>query len=373
MGEIRLNMLKQQLQAELEEARKLESQGKEKEAGVHYVRAGAIARRLAYQAPREDAEDFFQTATQYESVGNIIRTTSSHTRAASPDMIDQLIVTQKPDTKWEDIGGLKEAKRTLKQAIIMPFVRKRPDYVSAAKSILMYGPPGTGKTMLAKASSNTLSATFFEAKASGLLSKYFGESSKMISALFAKAKKMQPSLIFMDEIDSLAPSRDTGIDESSRRVLGQLLSEIDGFESRKEDRIIFMGATNKPWDLDDALLSRFQRKVYVPLPDAGSRKKIFIIHLRGAELGRLDMDQLVEKSEGYSGRDIASLCQEAVAGMIRDKNPDLEELTAKQLESYMLVTRGLLPSDFETAFGKVKATSKDWSLERYAKWQREFG
>jgi len=373
MGELRQNILRQQLQAELDKARQLEAKGKEKEAGIHYTKAGAMARRIAYQAPREDAEDFFQTASQYESVGNIIRTTTGQARANSPDLIDQLIVTQKPITTWEDIGGLEEAKGTLRQAIILPFVRGKPDFVTITKSILLYGPPGTGKTMLAKASSNTLNATFFEAKASSLLSKYFGESSKIISALFSKARKLQPSLVFMDEVDSLAPSRDSGIDESSRRVLGQMLEEMDGFESRHDDKVLFMGATNKPWDLDDALLSRFQRKIFVPLPDAASRKLIFEIHLFGADLGNVDLNELVEKSTGYSGRDIAALCQEAVTLMIREKNPDLEKLNAKELEVYTLNTRGMELGDFEQAFEKVKPSSKADILDKYDEWSKEFG
>lgn len=373
MGELRHYILKQQLQQELERARQLESKGNDKGAGIHYSKAGAIARRLAYQAPREDAENFFQTASQYESVGNIIRTTTGQARANSPDLIDQLIVTQKPITTWEDIGGLEEAKGTLRQAIILPFVRGKPDFVTITKSILLYGPPGTGKTMLAKASSSTLNATFFEAKASSLLSKYFGESSKIISALFSKARKLQPSLVFMDEIDSLAPSRDSGIDESSRRVLGQMLEEMDGFESRHDDKVLFMGATNKPWDLDDALLSRFQRKIFVPLPDAASRKLIFEIHLLGADLGNVDLNELVEKSTGYSGRDIAALCQEAVTLMIREKNPGLEKLNAKQLEVYTLNTRGLSPEEFDKAFEKVKPSSKADILDKYDEWGKEFG
>ena len=373
MGELRQNMLRQQLQSELEKARKQEAKGNEKEAGVHYSKAGAMARKIAYQAPRGDAEYFFQTASQYESIGKIIRTTDGQARAKSPDIIDQLIVTQKPTTSWDDIGGLDDAKKTLKQAIILPFVKAKPDFVTVTKSILLYGPPGTGKTLLAKASSNTLNATFFEAKASSLLSKYFGESTKIVSALFAKAKKEQPSLVFMDEIDSLAPSRDSGIDESSRRVLGQMLEEMEGFESRHDDKVLFMGATNKPWDLDDALLSRFQRKIFVPLPDKASRELIFGIHLKGADTSRLNIANLVDKSTGYSGRDIAALCQEAISIMIREKNPDLENMSAKQLEVYSLNTRGLLPEEFEKAFEEVKPGSTADMLDKYDEWIKEFG
>ena len=373
MGELREMLLRQQLQAELEKARKLEASGMEKEAGAHYLRAGAISRTLAFSGSRVVADGRFQEANQYEAAGNVMRAAGPEAADANASAIDQLIITLRPDTKWEEIGGLDEAKKTLRQAIIIPFIRKRPRYVNVTRSILLYGPPGTGKTLLAKASSNTLSAAFFEARAPGLLSKYFGESGKLISALFSKAKKMQPSLIFMDEIDSLAPRRDSGIDESSRRVLGQLLSELEGFSSRKEDRVVFIGATNKPWDLDEALLSRFQRKVYVPLPDARSREKILSIHLEGAGTGGLDMKGLAGKTEGFSGRDLASLCQEAVMLMVREQNPGLEQMNAKQLETYDMRTRDLKPSDFEEAFAKIRPACKEQDLRRYSEWKDSFG
>ncbi len=372
MGDLRQSILKQQMQAELEEARKLEAKGNAKEAGSHYVRAGALARKIAYNSPREDSEEFFHNAGQFESFGNIISTKQASDVRQSPDLADQLIVTQKPSTSWDDIGGLEEAKSTLKEAIIMPFIGGRPDFVKVTRSILLYGPPGTGKTLLAKASSNTLSATFFEAKASGMLSKYFGESSKIISSLFAKAEKMQPSLVFMDEIDSVASNRGRDIDDASRRVLGQLLEEMEGF-SRSNDKVIFIGATNKPWDLDDALISRFQRKVYVPLPDRESRQSIFGIHLKGAELGNVTVNDLVSRSEGYSGRDIASLCQAAINMMVREMNPGLHDMDAKTLEVYTLKTRELSKADFDAAFEKVKPSSDEKSLSKYSEWEREFG
>jgi katanin p60 ATPase-containing subunit A1 len=372
MGDLRNSILKQQMQAELGEARRLESEGKGKDAGAHYVKAGAIARMLAYESPRERSEEYFHSAGQYETVGNIIKSKQPREVSKSPDMAEQLIVSQKPSTTWDDIGGLEEAKDTLKDAIIMPFVGGKPDFVKATRTILLYGPPGTGKTLLAKASSNTLSATFFEAKASGLLSKYFGESSKIISSLFDKAEDMQPSLVFMDEIDSVAASRSGGIDDASRRVLGQLLQELEGFSTSRE-KVIFIGATNRPWDLDDALLSRFQRKIYVPLPDAESRKRIFEIHLGSADLGDIDVGDLVSMSEGYSGRDIASLCQAAINVMVRERNRGMDSMDAKALENYTLSTRPLAKADFEKAFGKVRPASDERMLSRYVSWEKEFG
>jgi SpoVK/Ycf46/Vps4 family AAA+-type ATPase len=373
MGELRQSLLKQQLQHEIDLAKKLESLGKSKAAGSHYLRVASIYRRLAYVAPREYAENFFSNAAQYENLGNVIKSTSPYTRVQSSEIIESMIISEKPTVKWEDIGGLEEAKKTIKEAVILPFIHNKPPFVESPRSILLYGPPGTGKTLLAKAASNTLNATFFEARTSSLLSKYFGESLKIISLLFQKAKEKEPSLIFMDEFDSIMISRDTGLQESTRRVVGQLLEEIEGFNTRKEDKIILMAATNKPWDLDDAMISRFQRKVYIPLPDKKARERIFEIHLKGATLRGITTSALAERSEGFSGRDIANVCREAIMFMIREENPKLEELTPAQIEKYEMKYRSLETKDFDQAFEKVKLTVDRKTIERYEQWGEQLG
>jgi katanin p60 ATPase-containing subunit A1 len=373
MGELRNNLLRQQLQHEIDAAKKLESAGKSEEAVAHYKRAASIYRRLAYVAPREYAESFFDSASQYETMSETMSSTSPRTRAKSPEAIESMIISEKPTTTWDDIGGLKEVKKTLREAIILPFIHRKPAFVESPRTILLYGPPGTGKTLLAKAASNTLNATFFEARTSSLLSKYFGESSKIISMLFEKARKSQPSLIFMDEFDSIMISRDSGLQESTRRVVGQLLMEIEGFNTRHEDKIILISATNKPWDLDDAMVSRFQRKVYVPLPDKASRKRVFDIHLKGAVLHGITPEELSEMSEGYSGRDIANVCREAIMFMVREQNPKLEDLAPAQIESYAMNYRSLTRGDFEHAFGKIKSSVNIGAIKKYEEWGKELG
>ena len=378
MGDLRESLLRQQLQRELAKARALEKAGKIKEAGVYYIKAGAIYRRLAYSAPKHRAEEMFHTASQYESLGNTIKKGEAvaEMKTISPEVyegaIDSLIVSTKPDISWEQIGGLPDVKRTIKEAIILPFIQDKPPYIRSTRTILLYGPPGTGKTLLAKASSNTLNATFFEARLSTLLSKYFGESSKLVNALFTKARKLQPSVIFMDELDSVAGVRGTGMHEATRRVLGQILTEIEGFNTKKEDKVLIMGATNKPWDLDEAMISRFERKIYVPLPDERARKAIFKIHLEGAQLG-FDVSELVSRTEGFSGRDIAHVCQEAINLMVREMNPDLTELTPQQLEKYSLRSRPLALDDFEAALKTIRPATKPEELKRYEEWKRDFG
>jgi len=183
-------LLRQELQREIEEAKKLEKSGKHKDAGEHYLRASAIYRRIAYDAPVAKAEEMFDMANQYEGFSKVLVNKAKIKRIKEApedekdELIDSLIVSQKPDVDWDHIGGLEDLKQEIKEAIVLPFVRGKPMYVKAPRTILLYGPPGTGKTLLAKASCSTLNATFFEARISNLLSKYFGESNKLINALF---------------------------------------------------------------------------------------------------------------------------------------------------------------------------------------------
>jgi len=363
MSELRHNILKQELQKEIDIARQLEAKGDPK-AADHYNKAAILYRKLGFITPPQKAEKMFSSAESMEKASGAIESDKPN--------IDDLIVTQKPDTEWEDIGNLEEAKTTLREAIILPFIKNKPKFVNTTKTILLYGPPGTGKTLLAKASSNTLNATFFEAKASSLLSKYYGESGKLINALFSKARDLQPSLIFMDEIDSIVTSRDHDMSEATRRVIGQLLSEIEGFGTKKDEKVIFIGASNKPWDLDEALISRFQRRVYVPLPDAHGRRIILQIHLKGANL-EYSLDELNSKTENFSGRDISNLCREAITNMIREQNPNLQDLSRHQIEKYELKYRPLGKEDFDKAFEKAKPASTKADIEKYNKWAQDFG
>lgn len=380
MGDLRESLLRTQLQKELATARKLEKEGDSKGSGMHYARAGAISRRLAEISPTRKAEMLYHNAGEYETLGSTLQSGQAKGIAEKAPsekhlvnaVIDNLIVSTKPDTTWEQIGGLPDVKRTIKEAIVLPFIKEKPPYIKSTRTILLYGPPGTGKTLLAKAASNTLSATFFEARVSSLLSKYFGESSKLIHALFQKARKEEPSVVFVDELDSVAISRGGNMNEATRRVLGEFLTQIEGFNTKKDEKVLIIGATNKPWDLDEAIISRFQRKVYVPLPDEKARKGIFRIHLEGAK-SSLDLDDLARRSEGFSGRDISSVCQEAINHMVREMNPGLTDMTAEQVSKYRLKSRPLNEPDFQEAFSKIRPATKKVELSKYEDWQKDFG
>lgn len=187
--------------------------------------------------------------------------------------LEEAIVTEKPNVKWTDIAGLVKAKESLKEAVILPI--RFPDFFEGArkpwKGILLYGPPGTGKTYLAKACATETEGTFFSVSSADLVSKYVGESEKLIKNLFALAREKKPSIIFIDEVDSLCGNRSDGENEASRRVKTEFLVQMQGV-GNDDKGVLVLGATNLPWALDPAIRRRFEKRIYIPLPDAPARK-----------------------------------------------------------------------------------------------------
>lgn len=266
--------------------------------------------------------------------------------------------------EWDDIGGLDATKREIQFAYGIALAT-RPEGVkySGWRRILFYGPPGTGKTLLAAAMSNSLGATFFNVKASSLLSKWFGESSRLISALFDVARSQADegfSVVFIDEAESLCLPRGEGADSGAeRRMLSTLLSELDGLKDKGQDRYVMtIAATNAPWDLDDAVLSRFQKRIYIPLPDAPARQAILDLLLSEQGVGvDYGVDQLVERTACFSGRDLERLTDQAVSAMIEQMNPDVPRLVTRgreAIEAYQLNARPLTRDDFDAAFALIK-------------------
>ncbi len=235
---------------------------------------------------------------------------------------DEIILSMITSTTvtWEDIAGLDKAKETIKESFSFSEINGIPD---PWKGILLFGPPGTGKTLLAAATAGSFKATFFNVKISDLLSKYFGESSKIISALYNVARKIAPSIIFLDEIDSIASKRHPE-SEASRRILSTFLSEMDGLHNKKSnEHVVTMAATNIPWDIDIAVLSRFGKRIYIPLPDVQAVKEMIKkdIQKKGVELDG-DMQKIAKicVSKLFTGRDVATLCKEAHWNMWREQN-----------------------------------------------------
>ncbi|MCJ7648004.1 MAG: ATP-binding protein, partial [Candidatus Lokiarchaeota archaeon] len=279
-----------------------------------------------------------------------------------------------PNVRWIDIAGLANSKQSLREAIVLPIMK--PKLFTGARKpwsgILLFGPPGCGKTLLAKAAATECKATFFSVSSADLLSKWLGESEKLISTLFNVARIKAPSLIFMDEIDSIATKRGEGHEGGGeRRVKTQLLSEIQGIKSNHDKPLLVLGATNRPWDIDAAMLSRFEKKVYVPLPDMPARAGIFKIHTEGinSDLSEEDYIELAVRAEGYSGRDISNVCREVI--MIPVRELDMGGLLEDPSQD--VVVRDINLKDFIKTLKKVKPMTTSKDLDRYQNWAKEFG
>jgi len=284
------------------------------------------------------------------------------------------VLVEIPLVRWSDVGGLKEVKEELREAVEWPL--KYPELFEHTdarppKGILLYGPPGTGKTLLAKAVANESEANFISIKGPELLSKWVGESEKAVREVFRKAKQAAPCIIFMDEIDSIAPARGGGFGDShvTERVISQILTELDGLEELRD--VVVIAATNRPDIIDPALLrpGRFDKLLYVPLPDLEARKEIFKIHTERKPLtADVEITKLAEATEGYTGADIAAICNTAVMLAIRehmDKYKSEEEIKKKAKELKISMKH------FEEALKKVKPISEA-ELKRYQEASKRF-
>ena len=263
-----------------------------------------------------------------------------------------------PDVSWEQIGGLNKAKEMLKESVEWPLKYGRYfDHFStqAPSGILLYGPPGTGKTLLAKAVAHESEANFISVKGPEFLSKWVGESEKAVRETFRKARAAAPCVIFFDEFDAIAPARGTGTTDShvTERVISQLLTELDGLVQLQG--VIVIAATNRPDRLDPALLrpGRFDRLISIELPDGESRREIFTIHLRDKPLADdVSLHELSTESEGFSGADVAGICEEASMAAIRDcidELPDVAKCSASDLNRQVIKKE-----HFEKAFATVQ-------------------
>ncbi len=268
------------------------------------------------------------------------------------------VLVEVPNVKWTTIGGLDEVKQELKEAVEWPL--KHPDAfkrlgVSPPKGILLYGPPGTGKTMLAKAVANESEANFILVNGPSLLSKWVGESEKAVRKIFEKARQTAPTIIFFDEIDSLAPRRGLSSDSHvTERVVNQLLSEIDGLEALHD--VVIIGATNRPDIIDPALLrpGRFDRIILVPPPDQKAREQIFKVHTKNMPLTKnVDIRELAAKTEGYVGADIESICREAAIMVLR-KDIKGTEVNLDHFNTAMEKVRPSATKEIEKAYRELE-------------------
>ena len=291
-------------------------------------------------------------------------------KSMGPSALREVII-ESPQVRWDDIGGLEEAKQKLREAVEWPLkygdIFHQMD-ANPPKGILLYGPPGTGKTLLAKAVATESEANFISVKGPEFLSKWVGESEKAVRETFRKARQASPAIIFFDEIDAIAPARGGAADSHvTERVISQILTELDGLEELRDVTVI--AATNRPDIIDPALLrpGRFDRLIYIPPPDKEARKEIFRIHTKKKPLASdVSLDELAEKTEDYTGADIASLCNEAVMSAIREYIGKYKKFDKEKLKDLKIHKK-----HFEEALKIVKPLTEE-ELNKYVGIAKKF-
>jgi SpoVK/Ycf46/Vps4 family AAA+-type ATPase len=237
--------------------------------------------------------------------------------------LEQLILTEKPDVKWNEIANLRDAKRAIEESIVFPVKRADLFPLGWPRGILFFGPPGCGKTLLAAAIATEIDAVFCSVDAASIMSKWLGESEKNVSELFSSAHKTvaegHPVIIFIDEVDSLVGIRNEEVG-GEVRARNQFLKEMDSILDKKNPTHIYIiGATNKPWALDEPFIRRFQKRIYVPLPGPEARREMFGIYSKDLHLTKdVDPELVVEKTAGYSGSDFREIFQGAQTLVVRE-------------------------------------------------------
>jgi len=371
-------------------------------AASAYEKAATLMSTWAEQAHGREAEERRKKmAIEYRAIAQRLRsgeaTTDSSVRSEDPSSakepaakngaggeIKSIVSNLSHASKitWDDIGGLDETKNEIKFALGMTLAQHPAGVkIAAWTRILFYGPPGTGKTLLAAATSNAVKSTegvpsvFYNVKVSSILSKYFGESSKIVSELYGTARDTSPSVVFLDEFESLAGQRDASDSGAERRILSTLLSELDGMDSkgRSDIYVLTIAATNRPWDLDNAVLSRFEKKILIPLPDDKTRERILQIHLgkKGFPV-EMSYGDLAQLTVGYSGREIERFCKEVTTGMVEEVNRDIPALVDQGLDTvkkYRIKVRPLTRHDFEAAARLIHPQTTKEEMQKYYNWK----
>ncbi|HLY10321.1 MAG TPA: ATP-binding protein [Planctomycetota bacterium] len=305
--------------------------GELEEAKYHFLKAAEYLLQLAKEsdgklraARMKQAQELLTLAKTVKERKQKLREQAAAVKAGAPSSSEEdppkvpkdWTLSEKPKLRFDDIAGLEDVKEQIRIKMILPFTfpdKAKRYKVKTGGGILLYGPPGTGKTMIAKAVAGELDATFFAIAPSEILNKWVGESEKNIRKLFESARSCPKAVIFIDEVESLIPKRrDAEAGGVMARVVPQILAELDGFEAREGQNVMFLGATNEPWSIDYAMLrpGRLDEKVYVGLPDLPARQKILEHSLREIPLCEdVDLEAMAKRLEGYSGADVSYLCR----------------------------------------------------------------
>lgn len=290
--------------------------------------------------------------------------------------IENEILDRSPQVLWDDIAGMAEAKRLLNEAVILPSLV--PELFTGVlqpwRGVLMFGPPGTGKTMLAKAVATSAKTTFFNMSASVLINKHLGESEKMVRTLFQVARAYSPSTIFFDEVDAIAGSAQ-GDHDALRRVKAELLQQMDGVHGDTSSRVIVLATTNRPWDLDEGIRRRLEKRIYIPLPDLCSRLELLRKSCKGMSIDEsVHFESIARRTEGFSGADLNQLCRNAgmmpMRRLMEGKSPD--QIAAMKGRGE-LVLGCVTEEDFSLALQKTQPSVGRDDDTKHDKWFKEFG
>eukprot|EP00252_Welwitschia_mirabilis_P002273 TRINITY_DN1218_c0_g2_i1.p1 TRINITY_DN1218_c0_g2~~TRINITY_DN1218_c0_g2_i1.p1 ORF type:complete len:439 (-),score=100.12 TRINITY_DN1218_c0_g2_i1:476-1792(-) len=318
--------------------------------------------------------------------------------------LNSAIIREKPNVKWSDVAGLESAKQALQEAVILPV--KFPQFFTGKRkpwrAFLLYGPPGTGKSYLAKAVATEADSTFYSISSSDLVSKWMGESEKLVSNLFQMARENAPSIIFIDEIDSLCGQRGEGNEsEASRRIKTELLVQMQGV-GNNDQKVLVLAATNTPYSLDQAIRRRFDKRIYIPLPDMKARQHMFKVHLGDTphNLMEADFEDLARKTEGFSGSDISVCVKDVLFEPVRKtqdamffrkvstkdgemwmpcgpRQPGAIQTTMQDLAAEGLAAKIMPPPisklDFDKVLARQRPTVSKSDLEVHERFTREFG
>ena len=356
------------------QAMKLEKQGSGSLAITKYQRSIEILLKLCQLYPQNQSKIIY--VKHIESYSNRVKdlqTQGPQVNRADKDKtkINEFILTEKPDVKWKDIVGLKTAKKAVEESIIFPARRQDLFPLGWPRGILLFGPSGCGKTLLAAAVASQIDATFFYVDAASIMSKWLGESEKNVAKLFAATREatsnLKPAIIFIDEIDSMTSVQKEEVG-GEVRARNQFLREMDSLvDKKKRLHIYVIGATNKPWNLDDAFIRRFQKRIMIPLPGLNARREMFEMYTLGLDLGfDVDLMELAKTTDGYSGSDIHDLCQAVqikIVGEFFETSAE-EDNTAKP--------RSLSLIDFQNVLKDRKPSVTPYMLYNFQRWADEF-
>ncbi|MCW4006386.1 MAG: ATP-binding protein [Candidatus Bathyarchaeota archaeon] len=371
------------------EAAKCDSEGNKEQAISKYLQAFDLLTSIIRHTDNKKLKDFYATrAEQYLSRAYALKTASGKPAQSAAQQspaddaedtqekeqlqakVASMILPEKPNVSWNDIAGLQTAKEAIEDAIILPL--RRVDLFKGMptwKGILLFGPPGCGKTLLAKAAASECEATFFSVSAADVMVKWVGDSEQRVKALFEAARKNQPAIVFIDEVDSLGMNRSGEESAVSTRVLTQMLQMMDGVQGKPDDRVVVLGATNRPWNLDSAMLRRFDKRILVTLPDAAAREEMFKITIQKMPSFKVasdvNMHRLAQLTQGLSGDDIKKLCIDAWYRPIHELKQQ------NNLESG--TPRPVTEQDFTEALKTRRASVSTNEVTLNEQWAQQYG